>query len=48
MSGYSEEATRQKIKKNQWQNRVHFKKAPDGRILINLVEVNKWIVNTEA
>lgn len=48
LSGYSEEATRQKIKKSQWQNRVHFKKAPDGRILINLVEVHKWIENTEA
>jgi hypothetical protein len=48
LSGYSEEAARQKIKKSHWQNRVHFKKAPDGRILINLVEVSKWIENSEG
>ena len=48
LSGYSEEAARQKIKKNQWQNRVHFKKAPDGRLLINLVEIEKWIENSQA
>ena len=48
LSGYSEEAARQKIKKNQWSNRVHFKRAPDGRILINLVEVSKWIESSEV
>lgn len=48
LSGYSEEAARQKIKKGQWLNRVHFKKAPDGRLLVNLVEIEKWIVNTQA
>lgn len=48
LSGYSEEAARQKIKKNQWQNRLHFKRAPDGRLLINLVEISKWIESSEA
>jgi len=48
LSGYSEEAARQKIKKNQWLNRLHFKRAPDGRLLINLVEISKWIENSEA
>ena len=43
ISGYSEEAVRQKIKKSQWDNQVHFKRAPDGRILINLEEIAKWI-----
>lgn len=42
-SGYSEEAVRAKIKKGQWQIQKHFNKAPDGRIFINIKEVEKWL-----
>jgi hypothetical protein len=46
LSGYSEEAVRAKTKKGVWKYKVHFRKAPDGRILINIEEVEKWIENT--
>ena len=43
LSGYSEDAIRAKRKKGQWVIDQHFKKAPDGRILIGIKEVEKWI-----
>ncbi|NVK44439.1 MAG: excisionase [Oceanospirillaceae bacterium] len=42
LSGYSEEAVRQKIKKGVWRLRDHVIKAPDGRILIKLDKVEEW------
>jgi hypothetical protein len=45
LCGYSEDAIRAKIKKGQWMIDQHFKKAPDGRILIGIKEVEKWITN---
>lgn len=43
--GYTEEAIRAKIKKGQWVIDQHFTKAPDGRILISIKGVDKWIVS---
>jgi len=43
--GYTEEAIRAKIKKGQWVIDQHFTRAPDGRILISIREVNKWITS---
>jgi hypothetical protein len=43
--GYTEEAIRAKIKKGQWMIDQHFKKAPDGRILIGIKKVDKWIAS---
>jgi hypothetical protein len=43
--GYSEDAIRAKIKKGQWMIDQQFTKAPDGRILISINEVNKWITS---
>lgn len=43
LCGYSEEAIRAKIKKGQWLINKHFKKAPDGRIFLNIKEVELWI-----
>jgi hypothetical protein len=45
LCGYSEDAIRAKIKKGQWMIDQHFKKAPDGRILIGIKEVEKWITS---
>ncbi|GGX55488.1 hypothetical protein GCM10007392_23970 [Saccharospirillum salsuginis] len=45
LSGYSEEAIRQKIKKGIWRLSKHVHRAPDGRLLINVEEVEKWIVS---
>jgi hypothetical protein len=46
VSGYSEDAIRAKTKKGVWKYTVHFRKAPDGRILINLEEIERWIEST--
>jgi hypothetical protein len=43
LSGYSEEAIRAKRKKGQWVIDQQIKIAPDGRILIGIKEVEKWI-----
>jgi len=43
LSGYSEEAIRQKYKKGIWQLCKQIKKAPDGRLMIDIKEVEKWI-----
>jgi len=45
LSGYSEDAIRAKRKKGQWVIDQQFKKAPDGRILISLKGVEKWITS---
>lgn len=45
LCGYSEDAIRAKIKKGHWVIDQHFKKAPDGRILLSVKEVEKWITN---
>jgi len=46
--GYTEEALRNKTKKGIWQYNVHFKKAPDGHIIINIEEVEKWLTSSKA
>ena len=45
LCGYSEDAIRAKIKKGQWVIDQHFTKAPDGRILISITGVDKWIAS---
>lgn len=45
-TGYTDEAIRQKIKKGKWAYKKHFRKGPDGHILINVEEVNKWLEST--
>jgi hypothetical protein len=46
--GMTEEAIRQLIKKGQWRQRIHWEKAPNGRIFIKLAGVNAWIEGKEA
>ncbi len=41
--GYSDDAIRAKIKKGIWLNGIHWRKAPDGRIVFNLEAIQKWI-----
>jgi len=42
-SGYSENAIRAKIKKGVWLSETHWRKAPDGRILLNPDAINQWV-----
>lgn len=48
LSGYSAEAVRSKIKKGVWKYRVHFRKAPDGRVLVNIEEIEKWVESIQG
>jgi hypothetical protein len=41
--GLTENAIRQYIKKGQWRIKIHWHKAPNGRIFINILAVNAWI-----
>lgn len=41
--GYTDDAIRAKIKKGVWLSGVHWKKAPDGRVVFNLEAIQKWI-----
>ncbi|MEQ1531488.1 MAG: hypothetical protein ABL925_19405 [Methylococcales bacterium] len=42
--GLSEEAIRQYKKKGQWREKIHWHKAPNGRIFINIKAVQQWIM----
>jgi hypothetical protein len=41
--GYTDDAIRAKIKKGVWLSGIHWKKAPDGRLMFNLEAIQKWI-----
>ena len=41
--GYTDEAIRAKIKRGVWLCGIHWLKAPDGRIVINIEAVQKWL-----
>jgi hypothetical protein len=43
LTGYSEKAVRRKIEDGVWLEGKHYKKAPDGRITMNLQEYYKWV-----
>ena len=42
-SGYSEKAVREKIFKGVWQQGREYRRAPDGRIMIDVQGVEKWV-----
>ena len=42
-TGYTQEALRAKIKKGVWAMGIHWKKAPDGRVVFNLMEIEQWM-----
>ncbi|MFT6908551.1 MAG: hypothetical protein ACJAS1_005253 [Oleiphilaceae bacterium] len=43
MTGYTREAINNKTKKGVWQRNVHYYKAPDGRLMMNLEAIFQWI-----
>lgn len=48
LSGLTEEAIRQYMKKGIWLRDVHWCKAPNGRIFIVTKVANQWIAGKEA
>lgn len=43
MTGYSENAVRHKIKGGVWVEGRIWKKAPDGRVFVNVDEFERWV-----
>jgi hypothetical protein len=47
LTGYTDDAVRAKIKRGVWLSGIHWKKAPDNRIFINVEAVQQWIEKRE-
>ena len=43
ITGYSENAVRHKVKSGVWLEGRVWRKAPDGRIFLNLDEFERWV-----
>lgn len=41
--GYTDDAIRAKIKRGVWLQNIHWRKAPDGRLVFNIEAIQKWI-----
>ncbi len=46
--GYTEDAIRAKKKNGVWLQDIHWKKAPDNRILFNIEAIQLWIEGKKA
>ena len=42
-TGYSTRAVEGKIREGVWAEGKHYRRAPDGHILINVPEYEKWV-----
>jgi hypothetical protein len=47
-SGYTEDAIRAKIKAGVWLQDVIWKKAPDGRVLIDIDGYERWVAGAPS
>ena len=43
LTGYSSHAIYGKVKTGIWLQGQHWRKAPDGRLMFNLKEIERWI-----
>ena len=48
LSGYTEKAVRNKIAGGVWIEGRHYHRAPDNRILIDIIEVEKWVESADT
>ncbi len=46
ITGYSVKAIERKIERGDWQEGKVWKRAPDGRVVIDLVGYNRWVERT--
>jgi hypothetical protein len=42
-TGYTEKAIRKKIEDGVWIQGRHYRKAPDGRIMMDMEEYERWV-----
>lgn len=45
LTGYSPDAVQKKIARGVWREGVHFRRAPDGNILMDLRAYEEWVEN---
>jgi hypothetical protein len=45
VTGYTPDAVDKKIKRGVWREGIHFRRAPDGHILIDLRAYHAWVEN---
>jgi len=43
VTGYTENAARAKVRKGVWVMGIHWKKAPDNRVIFDLNAIQKWM-----
>lgn len=43
LTGYTEEAIRNKRKKGVWRENIHWRKAPDNRLVFNIKAIGQWL-----
>lgn len=43
LTGYTDKAVRRKMEEGVWVAGKHYRKAPDGRITMNIQEYYKWV-----
>jgi hypothetical protein len=48
LTGYTEKAVYEKIRVGVWIEGVHYRKAPDGHILIDLEAIERWVEGQQA
>lgn len=44
LTGYSEKAVRRKLEERVWREGKQYRRAPDGRIIMDLLAYEKWVV----
>lgn len=43
--GYSEKAMEAKRHRGVWLEYIHWRRAPDGRIVYNIQKIQEWMIN---
>ncbi|WP_413911857.1 excisionase [Candidatus Skiveiella danica] len=47
-SGYTPDAIRTKVRDGVWREGLEFKRAPDGRVLIDVEGYNEWVESANS
>ncbi len=43
LTGYSDKACRRKMEQGVWVEGIHYRRAPDGNLMMNLTEYERWV-----
>jgi hypothetical protein len=48
VTGYTVKAVQRKIEDGVWLDTIHYRRAPDGNILVDLKRYEKWVEGDQA